>query len=212
MTTHYDTLSVTPESPDAVIKASFRVLSRAHHPDVSDTGDPELYARITEAYDTLGDPVKRAEYDATLTAPAAAEADEPEPEETWGEETSYDEYADAKVEEPADDWNASDTPSEAHRPSPIALGVLAVVAAVGVILTVVETGGQFVWLAIFAAVAFVVWRTRASLPAIATACIVIALAWCVRSSGAISVAADLTLWALPVAAAVAARLTRGRVT
>ncbi|KQT98385.1 J domain-containing protein [Sanguibacter sp. Leaf3] len=209
MTTHYDTLGVSKDAADVeVISAAYRALSKKLHPDRPD-GDADRFAEVNRAHDVLKNPDTRAEYDRTLAAPAAAEDDEPEPEETWGEETSYDEYADIKVEEPADEMDTTDAPSETLRPSPSAIGVLAVVAVAGVILTFVEGGGQWGWLTIFAAVSVVVWRTRASIPAIATAVAVVALAWCVRSSGAISVAADLTLWALPVAAAVAARLTRG---
>lgn len=209
MTTHYDTLGVSPTADVEVISAAYRALSKKLHPDRPD-GDAERFAEVNRAHDVLRNPDTRAEYDLTLAAPAAAEDDEPEVEETWGEEApAYDEYADVPITEPADEMDTTDAATEAHRPSPIALGLLGLLATAGVILTVVEGGGQFVWLATFAALSFVVWRTRASIPAIATAVAVVALAWCVRSSGAIPVAADLTLWALPVAAAVAARLTRG---
>lgn len=58
-------LQVVPRAEPEVIQASYRVLARLHHPDVSQ--DPESAARMRElnaAYDVLRDPAKRAQYDA----------------------------------------------------------------------------------------------------------------------------------------------------
>src|SRR5687767_821233 len=61
----YEVLQVAPRAEPEVIKASYRTLARIYHPDVS--ADPESAARMREinaAYDVLGDPAKRAVYDA----------------------------------------------------------------------------------------------------------------------------------------------------
>jgi DnaJ-domain-containing protein 1 len=71
----YDVLQVTPKAEPDVIQASYRVLARLYHPDVS--RDPESAARMREinaAYDVLRDPVRRAEYDAERSWAAEARA------------------------------------------------------------------------------------------------------------------------------------------
>ena len=60
----YDVLQVTHQAEPEVIQASYRVLARLYHPDVS--RDPASAARMRElnaAYDVLRDPARRAEYD-----------------------------------------------------------------------------------------------------------------------------------------------------
>lgn len=60
----YDVLQVTPRAEPDVIQASYRVLARIYHPDVS--RDPESAVRMREinaAYDVLRDPTRRAQYD-----------------------------------------------------------------------------------------------------------------------------------------------------
>jgi curved DNA-binding protein CbpA len=61
----YEVLQVVPQAEPGVIQASYRVLARRYHPDVNQ--DPESAARMRElnaAYDVLGDPIRRAQYDA----------------------------------------------------------------------------------------------------------------------------------------------------
>jgi preprotein translocase subunit Sec63 len=65
---HYDTLKVSRDAPAEVIQGAYRSLARKYHPDVAG-GSPEGEARmkaLNEAYEVLGDPVKRAEYDRWL--------------------------------------------------------------------------------------------------------------------------------------------------
>jgi curved DNA-binding protein CbpA len=60
----YKTLQVDPEADQEVIQAAFRRLAQKWHPDV--TGGPEAAARMTainRAWEILGDPGRRAEYD-----------------------------------------------------------------------------------------------------------------------------------------------------
>jgi len=61
---HYEVLGV-PRDVDAVaLKAAFRKLAIAHHPDRSDAPDAELrFKQISEAYAVISDPQKRAMYD-----------------------------------------------------------------------------------------------------------------------------------------------------
>lgn len=59
--TFYDILNVTPESTPEEIKKAFRGLSIIHHPDKG--GDHEEFNTILKAYETLSDPILKAEYD-----------------------------------------------------------------------------------------------------------------------------------------------------
>ena len=62
---YYVTLGVTRGSTQEEIRKAYRALARRFHPD-RNTESPEAVDRfreITEAYDTLGDPEKRRQYD-----------------------------------------------------------------------------------------------------------------------------------------------------
>lgn len=51
-----------PEADQETIERVYRTLASRFHPDNPNTGDPETFLRITEAYETLSSPVKRAQY------------------------------------------------------------------------------------------------------------------------------------------------------
>jgi curved DNA-binding protein CbpA len=61
MKNYYDILGVSKTSSQEEIKKKYRELSKMHHPDKG--GDEEMFKKINEAYSTLSDPSKRAEYD-----------------------------------------------------------------------------------------------------------------------------------------------------
>ncbi|MEK9745544.1 MAG: DnaJ domain-containing protein, partial [Candidatus Puniceispirillum sp.] len=62
---YYDVLGVDKDADDKVLKAAYRKLAMANHPDRNqgDTGAEERFREATEAYDVLKDPQKRAAYD-----------------------------------------------------------------------------------------------------------------------------------------------------
>lgn len=62
MTDPYATLCVPPGASADDIKASYRRLSRAHHPDHG--GDAARFRELAAAYEVLGDPERRREHDA----------------------------------------------------------------------------------------------------------------------------------------------------
>ena len=68
MRTHYDNLQVSRNASDIVIRASYKALLQKYHPDkFEDRSRAERISLILNAaYAVLGDPVRRAEYDATL--------------------------------------------------------------------------------------------------------------------------------------------------
>lgn len=59
---HYDTLGVDKTATQDEIKKAYRKLSKQYHPDMS-SGDETKFKQIAEAYDVIGDPQKRQQYD-----------------------------------------------------------------------------------------------------------------------------------------------------
>jgi curved DNA-binding protein CbpA len=61
---YYQILQVHPEAEQEVVKAAYDRLARKYHPDINpDTKANERMKAINEAYEILGDPVKRVRYD-----------------------------------------------------------------------------------------------------------------------------------------------------
>ena len=63
--THYDNLKVSRTAPLEVIRAAYKSLAQKYHPD-KNQGDEDaarIMKLINEAYETLSDPIKRAEHD-----------------------------------------------------------------------------------------------------------------------------------------------------
>jgi curved DNA-binding protein CbpA len=83
----YEVLQVDRHAEPEVIRAAYRALARRHHPDFG--GGAREMARINDAWAVLGDPARRAAYDAepkatgeapaqgtsTTTAPSADQVD-----------------------------------------------------------------------------------------------------------------------------------------
>jgi DnaJ-class molecular chaperone len=70
----YATLGVSRGATDAEVKRAYRRLAKAHHPDLSpgDARQAERFREISAAYDLLRDPARRAHFDQTGFAGAAA--------------------------------------------------------------------------------------------------------------------------------------------
>src|SRR2546430_11502268 len=84
--THYELLCIPVDADDGMIRSSFRRLARRFHPDVGTGSSPEKFRDLAEAYETLIDPLRRADYNRTLTTlsrrvPLQAE---PLPSASWG--------------------------------------------------------------------------------------------------------------------------------
>jgi curved DNA-binding protein len=61
---YYETLGVSRDASDDEIRRAYRTLARRYHPDVNkDPGAAERFSEISEAYEVLRDPDRRAEYD-----------------------------------------------------------------------------------------------------------------------------------------------------
>jgi curved DNA-binding protein len=61
MTDYYSTLGISKSADADEIKRAYRRMANQHHPDKG--GDTEKFKEVEEAYRTLSDPQKRAEYD-----------------------------------------------------------------------------------------------------------------------------------------------------
>jgi len=61
MADYYEVLGVSKDASESEIKKAYRTLSFKHHPDKG--GDISKCQQINEAYETLGDPAKKKEYD-----------------------------------------------------------------------------------------------------------------------------------------------------
>ena len=60
---YYEILEISPNANSGTIDRIFRYLAQSYHPDNPDSGDRAHFDVIMEAYNTLKDPVKRAQYD-----------------------------------------------------------------------------------------------------------------------------------------------------
>lgn len=64
---HYEILRLGPQADDEAIERVYRTLADRFHPDNRSTGDPRIFLRIKEAYETLSNPSKRAQYNRQRT-------------------------------------------------------------------------------------------------------------------------------------------------
>jgi hypothetical protein len=63
----YEVLQVSPKAEPEIIEAAYRRLARKYHPDVSPPAESAArMQQIVLAFEVLGDPARRAEYDARL--------------------------------------------------------------------------------------------------------------------------------------------------
>ena len=62
-TDYYEVLEISPNANPETIDRIFRYFAQRFHPDNPDTGNRLRFDEVVQAYTTLRDPVKRAQYD-----------------------------------------------------------------------------------------------------------------------------------------------------
>ena len=63
LTDFYEILQLSPRADRDTIERVFRHFAKRYHPDNLDSGNPDTFSRIVEAYRVLSDPEQRARYD-----------------------------------------------------------------------------------------------------------------------------------------------------
>lgn len=59
----YELLQISPNAEPETIHRVYRLLAQRYHPDNQQTGEPQRFRKLTEAYGVLSDPEQRARYD-----------------------------------------------------------------------------------------------------------------------------------------------------
>ena len=62
---YYEFLQISPKAEYATIHRIYKFMASRLHPDNPETGDPERFLLLNQAYEVLSDPERRAAYDAT---------------------------------------------------------------------------------------------------------------------------------------------------
>ena len=62
---YYEVLQVSDVAEPETINRVYRMLAQRYHPDNQETGNEARFRSITEAYQVISNPEKRAQYDAT---------------------------------------------------------------------------------------------------------------------------------------------------
>ncbi len=60
---HYETMQISPNADLDTIHRVYRILAQRFHPDNQETGCSEMFRALTEAYQILAEPEKRAAFD-----------------------------------------------------------------------------------------------------------------------------------------------------
>jgi curved DNA-binding protein len=74
---HYEALQISPNADQETVHRVYRVQAQRFHPDNQETGDAQMFRRVSDAYQVLSDPQKRAQYDAGHRPAARQTFDEP---------------------------------------------------------------------------------------------------------------------------------------
>ena len=61
---YYEVMQLSPNADNETVHRVYRLLAQRYHPDNTDSGNAELFVQLTEAFQALSDPEKRAAYDA----------------------------------------------------------------------------------------------------------------------------------------------------
>jgi curved DNA-binding protein CbpA len=62
-TDYYEVLQISPNAEPETVHRVYRLLAQRFHPDNHETGSDTRFRELTEAYEVLSDPERRAKYD-----------------------------------------------------------------------------------------------------------------------------------------------------
>src|SRR5262249_15353589 len=60
---YYEILQISPNAEPETVHRVYRLLAQRFHPDNQDTGDEGKFRQLTDAYEVLSDPQRRARFD-----------------------------------------------------------------------------------------------------------------------------------------------------
>jgi curved DNA-binding protein CbpA len=60
---YYEVLQISPNAEPETVHRVYRLLAQRFHPDNKETGSEGRFRQLTEAYEILSDPERRAKYD-----------------------------------------------------------------------------------------------------------------------------------------------------
>ena len=134
-TSHYDVLGVRPDATQDEIRRAYHALARRHHPDTRPDAEPTAaresglaMAAVNDAWEVLGDPVRRRAYDnARNSGHTRATTQAPPGTHEW-----------VPFHEGVDDWEDEDWDDD-DRP-PLVSGGFGLVVMVPVLLVVFAVG------------------------------------------------------------------------
>lgn len=69
---YYEFLQISPNAEQETIHRVYRFLGARYHPDNPQSGNVEAFSQLKNAYETLSDPERRAEYDTSFRKEAPA--------------------------------------------------------------------------------------------------------------------------------------------
>ena len=78
-TNYYDVLQLSAAADADTVHRVYRMLAQRFHPDNQETGNADRFREVHEAYMVLGDPERRAQYDATSEHVSQKPSPAPEP-------------------------------------------------------------------------------------------------------------------------------------
>lgn len=85
--TYYETLGIDENATQEQIKTAYRTLVKKYHPDVNDAPNAAAFFRlIQEAYETLGNPALREEYNRSLLGAPSANVETESPQNSQRDE------------------------------------------------------------------------------------------------------------------------------